>query len=110
MNESTVAGQFDKAVGKVKEAVGEAVGDQKLANSGAADKVKGSAKEGWGDVKDAAHDANTSARDRTYTESDHVENTASATGHDARQNVTSTAENIKNSLHNKLEDLKGDRR
>ena len=110
MNDSTIAGKFDKAVGKVKEAAGEAFGDQKLANAGAADQVKGSAKEGWGEVKDAAHDAGTSTHDRTYTETDRVENKTAAAGHDARQSVTSTAENIKNSLHNKLEDLKGDRR
>ena len=34
--------------------VGEALGNQKLANQGVADQVKGVAKETWGNVKDAA--------------------------------------------------------
>ena len=55
MNQDTAAGQFDQLKGKVKQAVGEAVGNDKLANSGAADQVKGAAKEAWGNTKDAAH-------------------------------------------------------
>ncbi len=39
------AGKFDQTVGKAKEKLGDAVGNQKLANQGVADQVKGAAKE-----------------------------------------------------------------
>ena len=56
MDKDQVSGKFDQAVGKAKEKVGDAVGNQKLANQGVADQVKGAAKETWGNVKDAARD------------------------------------------------------
>ena len=56
MNKQTVEGKFDQVVGKVKEKVGDATGNQNLANSGVADQVKGAAKETWGNTKDAARD------------------------------------------------------
>ena len=55
MDKDQVAGKFDQTVGKAKEKLGDAVGNQKLANQGVADQVKGAAKETWGNVKDAAH-------------------------------------------------------
>lgn len=99
MNETKAEGLFDKAKGKIKEALGDTFGDQSLANSGAADQVKGNAKETLGNVKDAAHDVihgNT-----TKTVGSHVENT----GHDARESVTSTAEEVKNSIKRGLDHL-----
>lgn len=44
MSNETVSGKFDQLVGKAKQGIGEAVGNQDLANSGAADQVKGNAK------------------------------------------------------------------
>ncbi len=55
MNTDQVSGKFDQVKGKVKQGVGEAVGNQKLANEGVVDQVKGSAKEVYGNVKDAVH-------------------------------------------------------
>jgi uncharacterized protein YjbJ (UPF0337 family) len=54
MNKDQVTGKLEHAAGHVKEAVGNAVGNQKLANEGVADQVKGAAKETWGNAKDAA--------------------------------------------------------
>ncbi len=56
MSTDTVSGKFDQVVGKAKQGIGEATGNQELANSGAADQVKGNAKEAWGNVKDTASD------------------------------------------------------
>ena len=42
MNTDQVSGKFDQMKGKVKQGVGEAVGNQKLANEGVVDQVKGS--------------------------------------------------------------------
>ena len=47
MDKDQVAGKFDQTVGKAKEKLGDAVGNQKLANQGVADQVKGAAKETW---------------------------------------------------------------
>ena len=64
MNRDTAEGKFDQIKGKAKQSIGEAFGNDKLANSGAVDQVKGAAKEAWGNAKDAAqavaHDAHTS--------------------------------------------------
>ena len=54
MNKDTVAGKFDQVTGKVKQSVGEAIGNQKLANSGAADRSKAQPRKTWGNTKDAA--------------------------------------------------------
>jgi uncharacterized protein YjbJ (UPF0337 family) len=66
MDKDQVAGKFDQTIGKAKEKVGEAVGNQKLANQGVADQVKGAAKETWGNAKDAAR----TAHDRHMAESE----------------------------------------
>jgi uncharacterized protein YjbJ (UPF0337 family) len=57
MSKETVEGATQKGVGSVKEAVGKAVGNEKLQAEGMADKVAGSAKEGVGKAKDAVHKA-----------------------------------------------------
>jgi uncharacterized protein YjbJ (UPF0337 family) len=57
MDKDRISGKFDQGIGKAKEKVGEAVGNQKLANQGVADQVKGAAKETWGNAKDAARTA-----------------------------------------------------
>jgi len=88
MNRDTVAGKFDQMKGKAKQSIGEAVGDDKLANSGTADQVKGAAKEAWGNTKDAAH---------THAESH---------AHDVREKITSTVQNAKESINQKAEDVK----
>ena len=62
MNKDTASGKFDQIAGKVKQSVGEAVGNQKMANAGAAEQVKGAAKETWGKVTDTAHDVSNSKR------------------------------------------------
>ena len=56
MNKDQVSGKFDQATGKVKEKVGETVGNQRLANEGLADQIKGAAKETWGNAKEVAHE------------------------------------------------------
>ena len=55
MNRDTVEGKFDQLKGKAKQSIGEALGNDKLANSGTVDQVKGAAKEVWGNAKDTFH-------------------------------------------------------
>ncbi|HYK37358.1 CsbD family protein [Alloacidobacterium sp.] len=55
MNKDQVSGKFDQATGKVKEKIGEAAGNQRLANKGLTDQIRGAAKETWGNAKDVAH-------------------------------------------------------
>jgi uncharacterized protein YjbJ (UPF0337 family) len=84
MNKDQVSGKFDQAAGKVKEKIGETVGNQRLANEGLADQVKGAAKETWGNAKEVAHE------------------NADANRHEAERNANDTRERIAN----KVQDMK----
>ncbi|GAA4359789.1 CsbD family protein [Variovorax defluvii] len=54
MNKDHVKGTMDQAKGSVKQAVGKAVGNERLQAEGAADKTAGAVEKKVGDVKDAA--------------------------------------------------------
>lgn len=95
MNRDTAEGKFDQFKGKVKQSVGEAVGNQKLANAGAVDQVKGNVKEAWGNTKDAAQVASDNAHAHAETH-----------GHDVRAKITSTAQNVKDSVNEKADKFK----
>jgi uncharacterized protein YjbJ (UPF0337 family) len=84
MNKDQVSGKFDQAAGKVKEKIGETVGNQRLANEGLADQVKGAAKETWGNAKEVAHE------------------NADADRREAERNANDTRERIAN----KVQDMK----
>jgi uncharacterized protein YjbJ (UPF0337 family) len=102
MNTTKAEGVLDQAKGKVKQAVGEAFNNQKLANEGAADQVKGHAKEAWGNVKDAAQ----GVADRHAAEAKvHGESTA----HDLRTNITNAAANAKESINRGIDRMKHDK-
>jgi uncharacterized protein YjbJ (UPF0337 family) len=83
-SESTLKGKYDEAAGKVKQAAGEALNNQNLANRGAAQQVKGHAEQAWGSVKEAAQETT----DRKRPE-------AERNAHDVRESITSTAQNAK---------------
>lgn len=106
MNKQTVEGKFDQVAGKVKEKVGEAVGNQKLANSGVADQIKGAAKETWGKTKDAAAAVHDDKRTEVRAETSDFKHRAEEKAHEARESITNTAQNIKNKVNDKLDDIK----
>lgn len=56
MREEHVKGALEKVGGRIKEAAGALVGDERLKAEGKFDQVKGGAHQEWGDVKDAAND------------------------------------------------------
>jgi len=95
MNRDTTEGKFDQFEGKVKQSVGEAIGNDKLANSGTADQVKGAAREAWGNAKDAASAASADAHANAEVQK-----------HDVRAKIVSTAQNVKDSVNAKAEDIK----
>jgi uncharacterized protein YjbJ (UPF0337 family) len=57
MHKDTVKGAAKDAKGSIKEAVGKATGNDKLAAEGAADRVAGKVQKGVGNLKDAARSA-----------------------------------------------------
>ena len=57
MSKEGIEGATQKGVGGVKQAVGKAVGNEKLQAEGLADKAAGTAKEAVGKAKDAVHKA-----------------------------------------------------
>jgi uncharacterized protein YjbJ (UPF0337 family) len=52
MEKDRVKGSFDQAKGRVKEAAGKALGDEKLKTEGKVDQVKGKAENAVGGLKD----------------------------------------------------------
>jgi uncharacterized protein YjbJ (UPF0337 family) len=57
MDKDRIAGAAKQAKGTVKEAVGKAVGDNKLVTEGKSDKVEGKVQNAVGGLKDAVRDA-----------------------------------------------------
>ncbi|HXB62079.1 MAG TPA: CsbD family protein [Acidobacteriaceae bacterium] len=101
MNKSHVTGGIDQAVGKIKEAAGNATGDQKLANEGAAQQIKGAAKETWGNVKDSANKASATAWSRMSSS----EARAGEKSREFREKVTTAVQNAKHTIAGKLDDF-----
>jgi len=106
MNKETVEGRFDQVAGKLKVKVGEAVGNQKLANAGVAEQVKGVAKETWGKVKDTAGEVHDANRAKAQVESSDLKHRAEAAAHDVREKIASTAQNVKDKVYAKLDRIK----
>ncbi len=110
MNTNTVAGKIDQVAGKIKQTVGEAVGNDSLANRGVAEQVKGHFNEAWGDVKDTANDlhqkAHTQAQAKLHSNTEALRSETQDTTHELREKITATAQNIKESISTKLDELK----
>jgi uncharacterized protein YjbJ (UPF0337 family) len=103
MNESSIAGKFDEMKGKAKQSVGETIGDERLANSGAADQVMGAAKESWGSVKDAASSVGSDAKTNSEAQ---AKDQAAANAHDFREKITHAAESAKDAITGKMHEVK----
>jgi uncharacterized protein YjbJ (UPF0337 family) len=110
MNTEKVEGKFDQVAGKVKQGIGEAVGNQKLANAGAAEQIKGAAKETWGNAKDTANVVREDNRARASAEGKDLKYRAEDSAHNARNKATNTAQNIKDKVNEKLDDMKRNHR
>jgi len=103
MNRDTVEGKFDQVKGKAKQSIGEAIGNDKLANSGTVDQVKGAAKEVWGNAKDTFHAVAGEAHACCSTQHSEAKQQAADTAHDVREKITSTAQNVKDAVSAKAE-------
>ena len=103
MNRDTVEGKFDQLKGNAKQSIGEALGTDKLANSGTVDPVKGAAKEVWGNAKDTFHAVAGEAHACCSTQHNEAKQQAADTAHDVREKITSTAQNVKNAVSAKAE-------
>jgi uncharacterized protein YjbJ (UPF0337 family) len=89
--ENKAKGKLDEIAGKIKQTAGEATNNQSMANRGAAQQVKGHAEQAVGTVKNAVADEH--AR-RSHE--------AQADGHDVRERVTSTAQNVKERIEDRV--------
>jgi uncharacterized protein YjbJ (UPF0337 family) len=106
MNIDKAEGKFDQVAGKVKQRVGEAVGNEKLANAGVADQIKGAAKETWGRAKDTANTVNNDEQARVRVQGESLKVRAEEKAHDIREKITSTAQNVKGKVNEKLDEIK----
>jgi len=104
MNKTTASGKFDEIKGKVKQGLGEAMDNDRLANSGAMDQVKGNAKEAWGSTKDAARSAVRDSHDTASVSpaDDRMRNDK----HNLRDSVTSAAKDAKDAVTDRADDFK----
>jgi uncharacterized protein YjbJ (UPF0337 family) len=95
VNEDQVFGKIQQAVGRVKQGVGETLGNEKLVNQGVVDQVKGAAKETWGNAKDAAKEVQQShqtvATDKAY---------------ERRNKISQSVQNAKEKANEKIDELK----
>jgi uncharacterized protein YjbJ (UPF0337 family) len=99
MNKDQVGGKVEHAAGHVKQAVGETLGNQKLANQGIADQVKGAAKETWGNAKDAANEG-----------ADRHEQEAKRKANDARAGVAAKVDELHDKVNEKIDAHKNNER
>ena len=105
MNDDKAVGVLEQAKGHIKEAVGNATGNEKLANSGAADQVKGHARETWGNIKDTASHLGDNARAETREAASETSSDVHTTGTSLRDDITAGAANLKNSIKRGLDHL-----
>jgi len=95
MNKDQVEGKVEQTVGKVKRSVGEAIGNQDLANHGLVDQAKGAAKETWGDAKDAAKQVHEAHKKDAAEKSNEVRDRVSANLDQAKEKVKGKIEDFK---------------
>lgn len=110
MNTEKIQGKYDQVAGKIKQRVGEAVGNQNLANSGVAEQIKGAAKESWGHAKDAADAVKTDTQTRADIKGENLRANAEEKAHDLREKITSTAQNVKEKINEKMDNVKREHR
>ncbi|HUY80817.1 MAG TPA: CsbD family protein [Acidobacteriaceae bacterium] len=91
MNKDQVSGKADQVTGSIKQKVGQAVGNQHLANQGLVDQTKGAAKEVWGNAKQAAHDVTKSEEHNRKNQADDLRDTLS-------DNVSKTKKQINSAI------------
>jgi uncharacterized protein YjbJ (UPF0337 family) len=113
MNLSIAAGKIDQLKGKAKQSLGEAIGDDRLADSGTVDQVTGASKEAWGNAKDALHSITDSvkscaASDHAEPKQRYTEQQSEAAAHDIRARLTSTAQNVKDAITAKTQQIQRD--
>ncbi len=93
--EHTTKGKFDEIAGKLKQTVGEAVGNDKLANEGAAQQVKGHAQQAWGSVQAAGEEKAAELHAKAVELKDQHQAESEIRAHDLREKVTTTAASAK---------------
>lgn len=92
MNKDQITGKLEQVAGRIKQGVGDTIGNQKLANEGVADQVKGAARETWGNAKDAAD---------VTTDRHRVD--AERTAADARDGIRAKVENLRESVNERID-------
>lgn len=97
--ESTLKGKFDEIAGKVKQTFGEATHNDSVANDGAAQQVKGHAEQAWGTVKSAATEQTDGAKVEAHQAEAQHEAEGEHKAHDIRESIVSTAQNVKDKIH-----------
>lgn len=111
MSTENLTGKFDQLKGKIKQTVGEATNNDRLANSGVADQVKGNVKEAWGNTKDAAHSISSDARANVGSahEDANRDPAGDNAAHNVRDGIVSAARSAKNAIVHDADEVKANR-
>jgi uncharacterized protein YjbJ (UPF0337 family) len=108
MSSETVTGKFDQVKGQIKQSIGEATGNESLANSGAADQVKGHVKEAWGNTKDAANAVANDAKREAAVDHAEAKIHGEETAHNVREHVVNAAASVKDAVVRHTDHVKAD--
>lgn len=88
--EKTIGGKYDEVAGKVKQSIGEATHNDRLANEGTAQQIKGHGEQAVGSVQSAAADAHEQK------------------AHSVRESLTSTSQNVRDGVQRSAENLRSE--
>lgn len=88
ISDSTLKGKLNEVVGHIKQGIGEAVGNEKLANEGAAERLKGDAQQAWGSVKEGIHDASNERTASAETDAHTARETLADKAHNAKEHIS----------------------
>ncbi len=95
MNKTQLSGKTDQLSGSVKQTVGEAIGNDRLANEGAGEQIKGA-------VKDIAGNAQAAIKDSASKSKSESEEHAK----ELRHGVTDTTQSVKKHINRKIDELR----
>lgn len=105
MNKHTVSGKIDQTAGRIKEKVGDVIGNQKLANAGIAEQIKGIAKQTYGNVQDTAKATARHAQVHLQSHKDDLRRYSNEKSKELREGIRETAESLQKKVNNTLDNF-----
>ncbi|MHB1022151.1 MAG: CsbD family protein [Acidobacteriaceae bacterium] len=106
MNKHTVRGKIDQTAGRIKEKVGDALGNQKLANAGVAEQIKGIAQQTYGNVQDTIKATTKHAQAQLQSHKNDMHHYSNEKSKEVRGNIRETVEGAQKKVNTTLDNFK----